>query len=177
MLDAARHDQFLRLFSANEPAIHGFVRSLLPTREDAREVMQEVAVVLWRKFATFTGDEDFRRWAFGVARYEVLAYARDKARDRLVFDEDLLQTLATEATESMDRREAQREALERCLAKLGAPQRTLVLNAYEPGARIDRLAVQRGQTAMALYKILHRLRLALVACTHRDLTEQGIQAK
>lgn len=177
MLDAARHDQFLRLFSANEPAIHGFVRSLLPTREDAREVMQEVAVVLWRKFAGFTGDEDFRKWAFGVARYEVLAYARDKARDRHVFDDDLLQTLATEAAESVDMREAQREALERCLAKLAPPQRALVLDAYQPGARIDRLAVARGQTAMALYKVLHRLRLTLVACTHRDLAGQGIHVK
>ncbi len=177
MLNAPRHDQFLRLFSANEPAIHGFVRSLLPTREDAREVMQEVAVVLWRKFSGFTGDEDFRKWAFGVARYEVLAYARDKARDRHVFDDDLLQNLAEEAAESMEMREAQREALERCLAKLGAPQRSLLLNAYEPGARIDRLAVARGQTAMALYKILHRLRLVLVTCTQRDLAEQGLHVK
>ncbi len=177
MLDASRHNQFLRLFSANEAAIHGFVRSLLPTRDDAREVMQEVAVVLWRKFASYADDEDFRKWAFGVARYEVLAYARDKARDRHVFDNDLLQTLATEEAASTEMREAQREALERCLAKLRAPQRALVLNAYEPGVRIDRLAVARGQTAMALYKVLHRLRLALVDCTHRDLADQGIHVK
>lgn len=177
MLDEPRHDQFLRLFSANEPAIRGFVRSLLPTREDAREVMQEVAVVLWRKFASFPADEDFRKWAFGVARYEVLAYARDKARDRHVFDNDLLQTLATEEVEVADRRDAQREALERCLAKLGPPQRTLVLQAYEPGAHIGRLATARGQTTMAVYKLLHRLRLALVACTQRDLAQQGIHVR
>jgi RNA polymerase sigma-70 factor (ECF subfamily) len=30
-----RHDQFLRLFAAHEPAIRAFVRSLLPSRADA----------------------------------------------------------------------------------------------------------------------------------------------
>ena len=172
MSDVTRHDEFLRLFTANEPAIHAFVRSLVPTRDDAREVMQEVAVVLWRKFSGFASGEDFRKWAFGVARYEVLAYARDKARDRHVFDEALLLTLADESARSQDAREAQRAALELCLQKLDAKQRELVLHAYAPGVRIDQLALERGQTAMALYKVLHRVRLALVACTRRELAAQ-----
>lgn len=173
MIDDPRHDQFLRLFTANEPAIHAFVRSLVPTREDAREVMQEVAVVLWRKFAAFASGEDFRKWAFGVARYEVLAYVRDKARDRHLFDDALLLTLAEESAAGHDRREAQRAVLEHCLRKLDPGQRDLVLHAYAPGARIDRLATERGQTAMALYKILHRLRLALIDCTRRHFDAEG----
>ena len=36
MIDVTRHHEFLRLFTANEPAIHAFVPSLVPTREDAR---------------------------------------------------------------------------------------------------------------------------------------------
>jgi RNA polymerase sigma-70 factor (ECF subfamily) len=173
MTDNPRHDQFLRLFTANEPDLHAFVRSLLPTRDDAREVMQEVAVVLWRKFGTYATGEDFRKWAFGVARYEVLAYARDKARDRHVFDDDLLQTLAAESAAGVDVRELQREALERCLQNLPESQCELLLNAYAPGTRMDRLAHARGQTAMALYKLLHRLRLALIDCTRRELANQG----
>ncbi len=50
----------MRLYTANGPAIRGFVRSLVPTREDAADVMQDVAVVLWRKFTTVEVD-DFRR--------------------------------------------------------------------------------------------------------------------
>ena len=41
-----RHDLFLRLYVEHEEALNSFVRTLVPTREDAREVMQEVAVVL-----------------------------------------------------------------------------------------------------------------------------------
>ena len=58
-----KHDQFLRLYVEHEDALNGFVRSLVPTREDAREVMQEVAVVLWRKFEELPMIEDFRRWS------------------------------------------------------------------------------------------------------------------
>jgi RNA polymerase sigma-70 factor (ECF subfamily) len=166
------HYRFLRLFAANEPAIHAYVRSLLPTRADAREVMQDVAVVLWQKFGQLGDDAGFRPWAFGVARYAALAYARDKARDRHVFDDDLLATLAAEAAQGHDERDRRQEVLEECLRKLPEPQRELVLTAYTPGTRLDRLAAARGQSAMSLYKVLHRLRLALMECARRTLAKQ-----
>jgi RNA polymerase sigma-70 factor, ECF subfamily len=172
--ESHRHDEFLRLFTAHEPAVHAFVRSLVPTREDAREVMQEVALVLWKKFASYESGEDFRKWAFGVARFEVLAYARDKARDRHVFGEETVELLAHDAARTSDHLEAQREALESCLAKLPVEQRHLVNAAYAPGARIDQLAARTGRTAMAFYKTLHRIRLALVDCTRRALLKEGL---
>ena len=92
-----RHDRFLRLFVEHEESLRGFVRALVPTREDAREVMQEVAAVLWRKFDELATPEDFRRWAFGVARFEALAFRRDRARDRHVFGEEVIELLANEA--------------------------------------------------------------------------------
>ena len=45
-----QNEGFLRLYIEHEEALCGFVRSLVITREDAREVMQETAAVLWRKF-------------------------------------------------------------------------------------------------------------------------------
>ena len=59
------------------------------------EVMQEAAVVLWRKFAELSAIEDFRRWAFGVAKFKALAFVRDRMRDRLVFDEDVMELLVS----------------------------------------------------------------------------------
>jgi RNA polymerase sigma-70 factor (ECF subfamily) len=161
--------QFLRLFAEHEPALRVFVRVLVPSRSDASEVMQEVAVVLWQKFAEFDAARDFRKWAFGVARYEALAFLRDKGRDRHVFDDELVNKLADEAAVSAPRHEAQREALETCLQKLPEPQRTLVLAAYAQGTRMAELAAQRGQTAMSLYKVLHRLRQTLLECVRRTV--------
>ena len=60
-----RHQQFLHLFMASEPAVRAFVRSLVPTLPDSNDVMQEVAIVLWEKFTEYQTSDDFRRWAFG----------------------------------------------------------------------------------------------------------------
>jgi len=173
-LSSQRHDQFLRLYTANEPAIRAFVRSLVPARADAADVIQEVALVLWRKFDHFESQEDFRKWAFGVARYETLAWLRDKARDRHVLAEDVLEMLADEATTAEPRLSAQREAMERCLAKLSSEQRSLVMAAYAPGARIEEIAGRSGRTIGGFYQWLHRIRLRLLECTRRVLAAEGI---
>jgi RNA polymerase sigma-70 factor (ECF subfamily) len=170
--ESAKHDQFLRLYVEHEGALRGFVRSLVPTRDDALEVMQEVAVVLWRKFEELPAVGDFRRWAFGVARFEVLAFQRDRARDRHVFGDDVLELLAAEMTDEADVFEAERHALDECLGKLAPAQRSLLETAYAPGARIDALAAAAGRSPMSFYKALHRIRLALMDCTQRVLARK-----
>jgi len=65
------HADFLRLYAEHEAALHVFVRSMLSCRAEADEVMQQVVVVLWTKFETA---RDFKKWAFGGARLEVLRF-------------------------------------------------------------------------------------------------------
>jgi RNA polymerase sigma-70 factor (ECF subfamily) len=169
-----RHDRFLHLFIQHEEALRAFVRALVHDREAAREVLQEVAAVLWRKFDELESEDKFRRWAFGVARFEALAALRDRARDRHTFSEELLLQMADETAELDDALEDEREALARCLRRLPDSKRALIAAAYEPGARIDQLAARMGRTAMAIYKTLHRIRMALVECTRRELNREGL---
>jgi RNA polymerase sigma-70 factor (ECF subfamily) len=133
-----------------------------------------VAVVLWQKFADFDTTRDFRKWAFGVARYEVLAFLRDRMRDRHVFNDALVNRLADEAVAADQKHEAQREALETCLQKLPEARRALVLAAYAHGTRMDELATQRGKTPMSLYKLLHRIRQSLLECVRRQVRSEGL---
>jgi len=167
-----QHDRFLRLFMAQEESLRVFVRSLSFRRDEEREVMQETAVVLWRKFDPEMTDEAFCRWAFGVARMEALAFRRDRARDRHSFGDDVYELLAETIVEQADKLEAERRALDACLQKLPEEQRKLVQAAYAPGVKIDELAAQLGRTAMALYKNLHRIRLALADCTRRRMAAE-----
>jgi RNA polymerase sigma-70 factor, ECF subfamily len=164
-----QHDQFLRLYAEQEQALHGYVRSMLPDRKETSEVMQEVIVTLWQKFE---GAEDFRRWAFGVARVKVLQHLQRRKRDRHVFGEALVQQLAERNAELEERHSTQREALEQCLEKLPQMKRDLVINAYTKGTRMDDLAAQRGETAMSLYKKLHRIRQMLLECVQRTLSQE-----
>lgn len=165
--ETERHTRFLRVFTAHEMAIRAYVRRLVPSRADADDVMQEVAVVLWEKFPTFRENADFRSWAFGVARYEVLAWRRDKGRDRIVLDEDVLERLAEETTQEEPRLQHQRQALEGCLARLSAGNRELLMLAYEEGASIQVVARQSGRTVAGFYQWLHRIRRLLLDCIQR----------
>jgi len=150
-------------------ALHTFVRSLVPTRQLASEVMQDVILVLWEKFEVAA---DFQGWAFGVARNVVMRHLRSLSRDRHVFDDELVNQLADDAAALVPVHDGHREALERCLEKLPAAQSELVLTAYTKGTRMDELATRRGQTPMALYKLLHRIRQALLECVERTLAKE-----
>jgi RNA polymerase sigma-70 factor, ECF subfamily len=165
-----QHADFLRLYAHHEAALHVFVRTMLSSRQEADEVMQQVVVVLWSKYEQA---RDFRTWAFGVARLEVLKFLQSRTRDRHVFDEALLHRLADLAALHGPQVSARREALDGCLEKLPPTQRELVLMAYTKGTRIDDLATQRGQTPMALYKVLHRIRQLLLDCVERTLAKEA----
>ncbi|MFK5922859.1 MAG: sigma-70 family RNA polymerase sigma factor [Verrucomicrobiota bacterium] len=168
----ASYEQFVTLFTRSEPALRAFIRSLLPSWEDAVEVMQNTSLVLWRKFDTFDQNTEFLKWAFVVARFEVLKYRRTIARDRHVFDEDLVNRLAVESAEESDHLEAERRALQTCLAKLPTNQQDLLKAAYEPGTKIKDLARQIGKSATALYKSLNRTRQMLLTCIEQTVAKE-----
>lgn len=170
------HDSFLRLYVECEESLRGYVRSLLPTLEDAREVMQNTAAVLWRKFDQLDDPKNFRRWAFGVARFEVLSYRRDKARDRHIFGEELITQLAQESEKIGMDSDREIKALKFCLAKLPPKQSALVQEAYDKDLKIKQIAEREGRTPMSVYKVLHRARIALADCIKETLEAEGAKA-
>ena len=58
-----KHNCFLSLFTAHEAAIHRYVRSLVYKREDALDVMQKAAIVLWKKFDQLKKEDEFKKWS------------------------------------------------------------------------------------------------------------------
>ncbi|MEK0445814.1 MAG: hypothetical protein RLZZ399_1135 [Verrucomicrobiota bacterium] len=168
--DRSQHDRFLRLFMEQEERLRIFVRSLLFSREEEREVMQEIAIVLWRKFDPAMDSASFVRWAFGVARMECLAFRRDRGRDRHRFGEDVFDLLSEVVLEQSQHLEEEHQALESCLQKLPSEHRSLVESAYAPGVKIEALARTLNRTPMAVYKTLHRIRLTLMECAQRVLS-------
>ncbi len=167
--DDARYERFVILFTRHEPGLRAFTRSLLPSWDDVDEVMQNTSLVLWRKFSGFDPETDFFRWACVVARFEVLAWRRDKARDRHVFDDDLVELLAIEAEEAREPLAAERRALETCLSRLPKNLRRIVMTAYQPGMKLNEVAAEIGKSATAFYKMLNRARAALLDCIEAEV--------
>ena len=168
-----RYEAFVELFARHEGDLRAFVRSLLPTWHDADEVTQQVALVAWRKFEEFDLATSFIKWACVIARFEVLKYRRKMARDRLVFNEDLLTRLAEEASSEVDERKQESAALEGCLKKLSNEQREFVILAYTPGMSTKEIAEQAGAKPGAFYMRLNRIRQALSHCVKETLAQEG----
>jgi RNA polymerase sigma-70 factor (ECF subfamily) len=74
------HERFTRLLIQHEPAILRHVMVAVPNRADARDVLQECSVALWRNFADYNPERPFLNWALGFARVEVRRFLRTAQR-------------------------------------------------------------------------------------------------
>lgn len=173
-----RYNEFVGLLARHDQAIRRFVRSLLPSKEGADDVMQETALECWKKFSDFAPEnpeqavDEFIRWACVIARYKALSWQRDHARDRLVFRESVIERLAQHAMDHLDQHEMERQAIGLCLGKMETDQRQLVLSVHAPGDSIARIAARTGEKARRLYSRVNVLRKRLLECVQQQLAEE-----
>ena len=171
-----KNEQYRRFeffLGENEQAIRGFIRSLLPSGKDLDDLLQEVGLICWKKFETFDSDgdsEDFLRWAFVVARFEVLRHRRNMARDRVVLNEEVINILAVDAEDRIVIAEAERVALKTCIEMLNSTERRLLLSVHTQGDSVARIANELGQRARRLYSKVNALRDILADCVRKKLS-------
>jgi RNA polymerase sigma-70 factor, ECF subfamily len=163
------HEVFLRLFLRYERQVRVYARTLLGAWQDVDEVMQETSLVAWRKFGEFDPQTNFAAWLATILRFEALKWRRAKHRDRLFFSEELVQLLAEEGLEEFELMERQRTVLEKCLERLNETHRRLLQLSYGSGRTFCEIAEKTGYSVEAFYKVLQRLRAALLKCVEREL--------
>lgn len=170
-----RYNEFVALLARHDLSIRRFVRSILPGRDGVDDVVQETALECWKKFSTFEPDcqesaeQEFVRWACVIARYKALSWQRDRSRDRLVFRDSVVESLAKESMKSLSREDEERQAIEACLNKMDPELRRLVLSVHSPGESIAMIAAETGQEARRLYSKVNALRSQLLDCVRLHL--------
>ena len=159
--------RFLRLYTAHEATLHSYVRRLVYSREDTLDVMQKIAVVLWKKFDQLKEDQDFRKWSFAVARFEVLAWRRDLARERekFVLSSDTIELMAGEMDQQAEQLDLQQEAiLQHCLKKLTETESTALKKMYQKKRDTATLAEEFNKSITGFYQWIYRIRQNLAKC-------------
>jgi RNA polymerase sigma-70 factor (ECF subfamily) len=152
-----------------QPQVAGFISLMVPDFHDAEDVLQRVAVALVKKFHEFDRQRSFLDWAVGIARYEILAYRRRKARDRHVFDENIIEQISQMYREAEPAFDAVREALGECVGKVTGRNRRLLEMWYLHGVNQVQIARELDTTPNTVYVSLHRIRTALRDCVRRRL--------
>ncbi len=166
--------RFLRLFIKAEPDLRAYSRALLPTWDGVDDVIQNASVVMWKKFGQLETDDGFLPWAKVIVRFEALRARRNYARDRLVFDDELINLLAETADETEETTSlGSRRALKICLSKLRAKHRELVLAPYSSSTSVKDLAADSGVTPNAFYKLISRLRAKILTCVESEMIKES----
>jgi RNA polymerase sigma-70 factor (ECF subfamily) len=157
-------EHLVALITRHQAAIHGYILGLLPDRSRADDVLQETNLVLWRKASEYDQTKPFMPWACRIAYFQVKAARRDAARDRHVFDSEVLDLLAAEDDSNSETTTALDHALRDCLEQLSSEKRALILLRYHPGSSVNEMAEKRNLSPGALSIQLHRIRQMLEAC-------------
>jgi RNA polymerase sigma-70 factor, ECF subfamily len=128
---------------------------------------------LWKKMNQFDRHGSFFHWACGIAFHEVLNFLKVQRRNKLHFDNELVQLLAAEAAEEAALTESRLAALRYCMKTLSERQQQILRNCYTGTDSITEVANRLGRQRTALYKQLARLREKLLACVRFRLAQEG----
>jgi RNA polymerase sigma-70 factor (ECF subfamily) len=169
-----REAEFARCLRSIQTRLYGYIHSLMRDLNDADDLFQQTALILWKKFDEFDRDRSFFAWACGVAQLEVRNFLRGRGRQRLYFSDDL-NLLLIEAHEDLtsDEEENRREALARCVIKLRERDRELLQECYQDQEGVNQAAIRRGRSPQSVYNSLRRIRRALYECIARTLTQEA----
>jgi RNA polymerase sigma-70 factor (ECF subfamily) len=160
---------FAEHLRACQARLLGYLHSLVRDLDDAEDLFQQTAVVLWRKFDDFDGTRSFFAWACGVARFETTNFLRARGRQKLYFSDEL-NLLLVEAQEGLreDEDEARREALTGCVEKLRQRDRQLLQACYGTEG-VNAVAERLGRSSQSVHNSLRRIRRGLFECIHRAM--------
>jgi RNA polymerase sigma-70 factor (ECF subfamily) len=165
---------FLSLLLANQRRINSYILSLVPNFNDADDIMQETAAVMWKKFEGFEVGTDFAAWGLKVAHYCILEYRKKKGKDRLVFSEKIFQQISNITCQTPDKTDDRINHLRHCIEKLKPGDQRLLRGRYELNCNASNLAAQLDRSTQYIYKHLARIHHSLNLCVKRALRQEGV---
>jgi RNA polymerase sigma-70 factor, ECF subfamily len=159
-----RSEIYVREFVRHENELFRYVLTLLASWDDAQDVMQETALVLWRHIDDYDPARPFLPWACTFAYHQVSNFRSRKRTYQKMFSDKVVECLANEYPDALPELQEQRKALDECFSKLSIKDRDLIKARYEPGFDALTFAKTTGQTTPVVYRSLRRIRKLLIEC-------------
>jgi len=167
--NGSRAERFFSLFMSSQNQIYTYILMVIHNINDADDLMQETATVLWEKFHEFEEDRNFTAWGIGIAHNKILTYLRDHRKTRAKFNDDISTKIIEHAQSVVDEKKERVEAIIKCVGKLKETDRKLISLRYEQDIPIKKMAVLVGRSVDGLYKTMARIHNALQECVRRTL--------
>lgn len=165
--------QATRLWTLAQPVVSAYVTSVVRDFAARDDVLQEIAVAVFESFARYDPDRSFLGWALGIAQNQIRLYLRRQQRDRLVFDDDLLTSLAATFEGTTPDRLRSLDFVTDCLGELPGRAREFCDLRYGQNLKPAAIAESLGMTANSVAKALQRIRDQLRSCIERKAAASG----
>jgi len=167
-------ERFIRLLTANQEQIYRYAFALLVNEHDAKDVVQETCIALYRKIDEYDPQQPFLPWAFRFAYLEVLKHRERKRKWPEWLPSDLVETLAEDRSRHRALLDAQLAALERCLQELPPADTELVQARFRTAGPVDEVVAQFDMSRRTFYRNLERIRRLLLDCIQRQMGVEGL---
>ncbi len=164
-----RSTELLQLMMKYQRRIFAYIHTLVPSRSDAEDILQEASLTICEKFDDFEIGTNFYSWACQIAYWKVRAARKKYATAKVVFNQEVLDVISQTRTEMEEELDSRHVALSRCLHKLNERDRRMVLTRYESGKNVSAAAQACGRTVQGAYKALNRIRKVLFDCVTFEL--------
>ena len=165
--------EFVRLWTRHQAEVERYLYTMVPRANEAGEILQEVSVKLWEKWAHYDPERPFVPWAIKFAWLEVQKWRQRLAREKLVFSDSLLDQLNTAHENEVGLMEARQQALGACLEKLNEQERKWVQMRYGRHGAVKEEAERTGVRMHKLYYALEKIRTQLLECIGRTMRKEG----
>jgi len=168
--------EFVTLLTEHQADLWAYIISQMPGSPDVGDILQKTNLVLWTKQKQFETGTNFRAWAFTIARFEILAHHKKNKRGSwLVFNDELLETIAEGAPKAIPESNLRLKLLESCMQKLQPTHRQLLNHRYQSKSSLDSYAQQCGRSVSSLSVTLYRIRTSLKNCIQLGMTQSSKQ--
>jgi RNA polymerase sigma-70 factor (ECF subfamily) len=160
---------FIARYTQHQQEIYRFILMMMPNPTDAKDVLQETAVALWRKREDYDGSRPFLPWACRFARFHVLNHCKKKKKAGVLLEPEALDAIMHDYTSPEEPLQSRATVLRGCLAKLPERDRKLIADRYENRATLREVAERTNDNVQTLYKRLQRIRKRLYDCVNRNM--------
>ena len=166
LMNTVASEKFITELTSSQMALNAYILFLVGGIDDAKDILQEANLVLWREAQRYDESRPFLPWAKRIAYFQVKTWRTKKKRSKLVFDDELLQKIAVFADEEPDMN-MMLSALEKCFQKLNASQKAIITSRYTREKSVKSIADALRCTAASVSMLLFRVRDKLGRCVEK----------
>ena len=160
---------FFQLFMSSQRNLYAFILASVHNYNDADDILQDTAAVMWRKFDEFDKDTSFVAWGISISKNLIKKYYSDRKKTRIQFDAALTQKISEIMEDSAEQFNSRQEALKICTRKLKDAGRAMIDMRYSKGMTIKAIANHLNRSVHGMYKAMARLQDSLQECIKKEL--------